>query len=564
MGHTTSSRKSLLKTMRPTMELGKYVEDPGNCIDRISSLPDELLGHMLSFLPTRHAVSTSILSTRWRYLYTLTTILSFDDSPCFDDLEDYEIIEDNCEIIAATQRFKEFVDRVLEVHQVSRIKKFSLVCEGNYDNLDLDRWVSNALQKGVQELHINGIGCLPDEVFKCGTLVSLEIICSEYNRIQIPLSTLLPKLKILHLHRIMFFDFNSMERLLSSCELLEELTLKFWKCVSSSSISLVPDSYFMCETLVSLKLIGCGGNQIVTPLSASLPKLKILHLAHIIFYDFNSMERLFTSCGLLEELALIYCKCDTSGFAIHSTEILKVLTIKHCSFLLGTFEIDAPNLANLTYHSNIGVKIVPSWRNSCFFDKANLIFRYNFDEDFDIDMDLEDYDRELLKAAAYKANELHFEKDSVEILLKLDDDEQMPDFPSLSRLHLGDCPFDAWKYVTSLISKSPRLETVIFESGFCFCICSKHYCHDGCYCHLLTNAGHLKRLIIHMIYSRDWEENRVIIRDLLMLPRASRLCHVEIIFGPSRSRFVFKGNLEGKGAENLPCSEDLEGSEAER
>ncbi|KAH9605030.1 hypothetical protein KSS87_019995 [Heliosperma pusillum] len=580
-------RKCPLKNMRPTMELGKYIEDPGSCIDRISNLPDELLGHMLSFLPTRHAVRTSILSTRWRYLYTFTTILSFDDAPCFDDLEDYEIIEDNSEIIAATRRFKEFVDKVLELHQVSRIKKFSLICEGNYDNLDLDRWVSNALQKGVQELHINGIGCLPDGVFMCGTLVSLKIKCFEFKtiQIQIPLSTLLPKLKILHLHRIMFFDVNSMERLLSSCELLEELTLKCCKYASNSSI-LVPNGFVVCRTLLRLKIRGCIGNQIGNPLSASLPEMKILHLDDIIFYDFNSMERLFTSCGLLEELTLIYCKCDTRGFAIHSTETLKVLTIRHCSFLLGTYEIDAPNLANLTYHSNIGVKIVPSWRNSCSFDKAKLVFKCNlYDGFFLTNMDSYDYDSELLKAAAYKATELRFEKDSVKILLALDDDEQMPDFPSLSRLHLRDCPFDAWKYVTSLIDKSPQLETVIFESGFCFCICSQHDCQDDCYCnsssrsdillvpfschvqvievhrfcghecslsyigHLLTNAGHLKRLIIHIIYSLDWEENRNIIRELLMLPRASRLCHVQIIFGPSRSRFVLKGNLEGKGAD---------------
>ncbi|XP_074271582.1 putative F-box/LRR-repeat protein At3g58880 [Silene latifolia] len=312
--------------MTPPLKLSKHVEDAisGDCLDRISSLPDELLGQIISFLPTTCAVKASILSKRWRYLFTLMTCLSFEDKR-------YPV---GSERIEGTRRFKEYVDNVRKLHQIAPIKKFSLVCHETYHDSDLDRWFTYALQKGVQELY-----------YQLG-------------------------------HQT-----DSMPN---------------------------HDSFLMCETLVSLKMLrhrcSCSHDyyKIEIPLSTSLPKFKILYLYHIIFFDFESIERLFSSCGLLEELSLRYCKCDIDGHAIHYTGILKELTVECCSFLLGTFEIDAPNLAYLDYRSNIGVRIVPSRKTSCSFEEARLTFNCSTDTN----EDLVKYDRELLKAAAYKVVEL--------------------------------------------------------------------------------------------------------------------------------------------------------------
>ncbi|PNX65514.1 F-box/LRR-repeat protein, partial [Trifolium pratense] len=59
-------------------------------IDRISNLPDEILCYILSFLPTKLAFTTTILSKRWTSLFKLLTTLHFDDEsfskqafPCF-------------------------------------------------------------------------------------------------------------------------------------------------------------------------------------------------------------------------------------------------------------------------------------------------------------------------------------------------------------------------------------------------------------------------------------------------------------------------------------------------
>ena len=47
--------------------------------DRLSKLPDYIICHILSFLPTEFVVATSILSTRWRSIYYNFNSFDFDD-----------------------------------------------------------------------------------------------------------------------------------------------------------------------------------------------------------------------------------------------------------------------------------------------------------------------------------------------------------------------------------------------------------------------------------------------------------------------------------------------------
>ncbi|WOH14819.1 hypothetical protein DCAR_0934342 [Daucus carota subsp. sativus] len=45
--------------------------------DRISSLPDELIHHILSFTDAKEAVQTSVLSNRWKSLWITLPFLNF-------------------------------------------------------------------------------------------------------------------------------------------------------------------------------------------------------------------------------------------------------------------------------------------------------------------------------------------------------------------------------------------------------------------------------------------------------------------------------------------------------
>lgn len=58
-------------------------------MDLISGLPDEILAHVLSFVPPKLAVATSLLSKRWMPLWKSTNTLDLDDSS-FEDFDDFQ------------------------------------------------------------------------------------------------------------------------------------------------------------------------------------------------------------------------------------------------------------------------------------------------------------------------------------------------------------------------------------------------------------------------------------------------------------------------------------------
>ncbi|PNX91118.1 F-box/LRR-repeat protein, partial [Trifolium pratense] len=74
--------------------------------DRISNLPDGVLSHILSFLPTKTTVQTSILSNRWHHIWKHQSVLYFNEF-----IDDYHCYRHD----QSDEQFKSFVVMVNSV-----------------------------------------------------------------------------------------------------------------------------------------------------------------------------------------------------------------------------------------------------------------------------------------------------------------------------------------------------------------------------------------------------------------------------------------------------------------
>ncbi|XP_023639082.1 putative F-box protein At3g58950 isoform X1 [Capsella rubella] len=102
-------------------------------MDFFSNLPDELVCHILSFLTTTEAASTSVLSKRWSNLFALVPNIDFEDTVFWS----YD-----CKKTPSS--FIDFVDRVMALQGDSPIKKFSLKCQsGRVDSGRVNSWICN-------------------------------------------------------------------------------------------------------------------------------------------------------------------------------------------------------------------------------------------------------------------------------------------------------------------------------------------------------------------------------------------------------------------------------------
>ncbi|PWA76895.1 F-box domain, FBD domain, Leucine-rich repeat domain, L domain-like protein [Artemisia annua] len=193
-----------------------------NGVDFISNMPDPILQLILQGLPTtEEVVRTSVLSKRWRYLWT-----SIPHFP-FIDLDVSRGPKNPNKLALQKKKFKEFVSWVLE-NQTIDLDNFRLSSYNHYMQSTILRWVDAAVMRKVKRLDLTFFtrGLYEDIIMPhCHSLESLRLFLYTRSHLEFPDGMCFPALRFLELNNVVIAKLDLVERFSEICPLLEELCL---------------------------------------------------------------------------------------------------------------------------------------------------------------------------------------------------------------------------------------------------------------------------------------------------------------------------------------------------
>ncbi|KAI9124162.1 hypothetical protein K1719_005462 [Acacia pycnantha] len=176
----------------------------------INDLPDNVLSNIVSLLPMKDAVRTSILSKRWEFMWTTIPELSF-----IQETEDTTI-------------FMNFIKRALSLRGSSKITEFQL--KGKMDaSCSVQPLFPSVAQCNVEvfRLHLDHIKealSLPISLLNSATLTDIHIRMKG-QKLMLPFLIYLPSLKLMNLWGITIPNQYSAQNLFSGCPVLENLQI---------------------------------------------------------------------------------------------------------------------------------------------------------------------------------------------------------------------------------------------------------------------------------------------------------------------------------------------------
>ncbi|KAH0702557.1 hypothetical protein KY285_016835 [Solanum tuberosum] len=293
------------------MDSGENIEETTTAVDRISQLSDDLLLHILSLMPTEAALVTSALSKRWRYLWKSL------DSFSFSTFGNYEW-------------YVSYVDYVLG-HSVSpKIKKFQLDSnEPDAYKSDMDRWLSFAIEKKVENLKIQSVSeeevyALPECLYTCSSLITLVLgFCSFDANVAVAWKSL-KSIKL----KWMVLSNDHIVNLLSGCPVLETMELSRFKGFSRLEIR--------SSKLKRLNLIAYNDDELDHSLEIVAPYLQHLEICESL-YGFK--------CRLIDVSSLVNAKLT-----------FEIACIKDIQYLLDE-EIDDDEDSCRGYHQGFMILV---------------------------------------------------------------------------------------------------------------------------------------------------------------------------------------------------------------
>ncbi|XP_018515200.1 putative F-box protein At3g58950 isoform X2 [Brassica rapa] len=259
-------------------------------MDRIGSLPNDVICHILSFLTTKEAGLTSILSKRWRNLFTLVPSLDIDDSVFLIPEEGKR------ERDGILESFMDFVDRVLALQGDTHIKKFSLKCKTGIDTDRVNLWICNVLQRGVKSLELV-LDFL--EVFLSAFPVLEEFHMADIQWPQMDESVSSQSLRKLTIYASGFRDFRNPKSISFDTPNLVYLEYSDYVAADYPKVNL-PD---LAEAVLDLKLNGRDILLIRAPNDEDDVSLRLRNVWKLIT-GLRNVQRLIISAETLEVLSL--------------------------------------------------------------------------------------------------------------------------------------------------------------------------------------------------------------------------------------------------------------------
>ncbi|KAL8030996.1 hypothetical protein ABFS82_14G319000 [Erythranthe guttata] len=191
-----------------------------NCgVDRLSCLPYDILGRILSFLDTKSAIRTSLLSTQYRHAWASSTTLHFN-------------LASSKYSHAISRSFETNVSHVLQRRKdYKNLESFRLSLHIGVTSIFIEECIHYAVQRNIHHLRIRANtkdhrpATLPKLLLTSSSLITLHLNDARRDSIELPTSVVLPNLKILHLKNFEFSAKNYNGEVFTGCPNLEELVL---------------------------------------------------------------------------------------------------------------------------------------------------------------------------------------------------------------------------------------------------------------------------------------------------------------------------------------------------
>ncbi|KAG7657930.1 F-box-like domain superfamily [Arabidopsis suecica] len=281
-------------------------------IDLISLLPDEILQQILLFVPTKLSITNSVLSKRWRHVWSDIPSLYFDDS---DTLH------------AAS------INETLTRYTALKMIKFHLKTSNQHTVPHFDKWIKFAMSRNVENLSFSST------FFHSYNLPDFFYINSSIKQLSFELFNMIPRcsvswtsLKKLSLRFCELSD-ECIAKILSGCPILESLTLSH--CIYLTVLDL--SKSLRLRTLeIACNIDNTRPRQIVAPHIHRL-RLKI-YQSPCALVDVSSLNEAQVDCFiyshqktldayLLQDILKMLEKLQSAEKLIFGCNILQILSL---------------------------------------------------------------------------------------------------------------------------------------------------------------------------------------------------------------------------------------------